>query len=61
MVDVAVDAAADVGADVHRTGKALKRVIELIGVMDHFDTTHSQKAPQRFYSDQESLVKRIAQ
>ena len=60
MVDVLVDAAADVAADVDRTGKALRRMIEETGVMDLINVTPSHKAPQRISTNQNMRVKRTA-
>lgn len=60
MVDVAVDAAADVAVDVDFTGKALRRMIEKTGVMDRINAFPSLKAPQRTFTDQDSQVKRTA-
>lgn len=60
MVDVLVDAAVDVAADVNRTGKAQRRMIEKTGVMDRLNVTPSQKAPQRISTGQIWQVKRTA-
>jgi hypothetical protein len=60
MVDVLVDAAADVAADVDRTRKALRGFIEQIDVLVHLNATLSQKAPQRISTDRISQVKRTA-
>ena len=54
MVDVLVDAAADVAADGDRTRKTLKRMIGQTGVMDRLNATPSQKAPQRISTDHNS-------